>query len=303
MRVSLGLQMNSTAGYLREAAEKMLDAQRVVTTGKKISRPSDDPTLANRSMSIRSSINGIVQYQENTKLAKSVLDSSEAAVSSIADQMYQLQQVASQAGDGALSDVSKTSLLAQIKDIRQRVLGLAGTKYLDRYLFSGTSGDTAPIAATGANPPYSYQGDGAAIRIQVQPNEKIQTNVTANELFNLDGSAGAGIKDVFTVMQDLETAVKAGDVDTCSNLLADIQANHSNVLGIQAEIGARSGRLDDNALALTDSKNRLSDLLSNLEDADLPSAIINLQTQQNVYQAALSVTSQLMQRTLADYLS
>jgi flagellar hook-associated protein 3 FlgL len=304
MRVTLGLQMDSTSGYLRTAAEKMLDAQRVVTTGKKISKPSDDPTLTNRSMSIRSGMNGIEQYQENTNLAKSVIDSSEATVGDIADQLQLLQQAAGQV-NGALGEESKTAILAQIQDIRERLLGLADTKYLNRNIFSGTATNTSPIAANAANPavpPYIYQGDPQGINIQIQPAEKIQTNVTANQIFNLDGSAGAGVKDVFTIMQDLETAVKAGDVTGASDLKKDIDSNHSNVLGLQAELGARSARLDDNATALSDSKDRMAELLSNLEDADLPSAIIALQTQQNVYQTALSVTAKLMQKTLADYL-
>lgn len=305
MRVTLGLQTDSTKGHLREATERLLVAQRVVSTGKRISKPSDDPTLANRSMSIRSGINGIDQYLENTKLAKSVIDFSEATVGDIADQIRQLQQAATQAGDSSISQEAKTAVLAQIKDIRERLLGLADTKYLDKNLFSGTATGTPPIAANPANPavpPYIYKGDSEATDIRIQTTEKIQTNATADRLFNLDGSAGAGVKDVFTVMQDLETAVKAGDVNSASALLKDIGDNYSNVLGIQADLGARSARLEDNAAALTDSKNRMSELLSNLEDADLPSAIIELQTQQNVYQTALAVTAKIMQRTLADYL-
>lgn len=306
MRVTLGLQMDSTAGYLREAAEKMLEAQRVVTTGKKISKPSDDPTLTNRSMSIQSGIRGIEQYQENTNLAKSMLDSSESAVGGIGDQLQLLQQAATQAGDSSLSDESRQAIVAQIQYIRKRLLDLADTKFLDKHLFAGTETSTSPISPNAANPaipPYVYQGDPQGINIQIQPAEQVQTNVTAQELFNLDGSAGAGVKDVFTVMQDLETAVKAGDVKTCSSLLSDISANHSNVLGLQAGLGARSARLEDNATALANSKDRMAELLSNLEDADLPSAIIQLQTQQNVYQTALAVTAKLMQKTLADYLS
>lgn len=307
MRVTLGLQMNSTSGYLRSASERLLEAQRVVTTGKKITKPSDDPTLANRSMSLRSAINGIEQYRENNNLAKSVLDSSDAAVGSIVDQLELLQQAATQAGNASLSDEARQAIVSQIHNIRGRLLDIADTKFLDRYLFSGTMTTTPPLApntAVPAVPPYIYAGLADTIQIQIQPSETVQINVTANEIFNLDGSAGPGIRDVFTLMDDLESAVKAGDVTTCSSLLTDITANHANALGVQAGIGARSARLEENAGALIDSRDRMAELLSNLEDVDLPSAIIALQTQQNVYQAALTVTSSIMQhRTLADYLS
>ena len=77
MRVTLGMQTDRTQEYLREAAEKLMNAQQLVTTGKKISKPSDDPTLAGRAMSIQSGIRGLEQLQENNNLAKSSLSASD----------------------------------------------------------------------------------------------------------------------------------------------------------------------------------------------------------------------------------
>ncbi len=305
MRVTLGLQMGSTSAYLREASERLLDAQRVVTTGKRITKPSDDPTLANRSMSLRAAIDGLEQYSQNNDLAKSILDVSDATVGDIGDQMVLLRQQANKV-TGALSSETKTAILSGIDNIRGRLLDLANTQYLDRYVFSGTRTDTPPLApntAVPADPPYIFDGFADKIEIQIQPYERVQTNVTADQLFNLDGSAGAGVRDVFSLIEDLKAAVQAGDVQTCSDLLEDIDANHANLLAIQAGVGARAARLEENADALVASRDRLKELLSNLEDVDMPTAIIEMQTQQNVYQAALTVASNIMQhRTLADYL-
>lgn len=302
MKVTLSSQMDSTTRYLGEAAERLMNAQKLVTSGKKISLPSDDPTLAGRAMSIRSGIRGLEQYQENNNLAKSVLDSTDAAIGSITDEIQLLRQAASQAGNSSLSEEAKQGLLTQIRDIRDRLLTVADQKFLDRYLFSGCRTTTPPLAPSGGSPPYVYQGDADAIQIQIQPGSKISTNVTAQQLFNLNGSAGAGTKDIFSVIRDLETAVQAGDVASTSNSLGDIDDNLTNVLGLRAQIGARAARLEGNASALTDSKNRMAELLSNLEDTDMTQAIIGLQTQQNVYQAALAVASKIMQTSLVDYM-
>jgi flagellar hook-associated protein 3 FlgL len=277
----------------------------MVTTGKRITKPSDDPTLANRSMSIRTSMNGIEQYRENNNLAKSAIDTSEAVVGDIADELVLLRQEANKV-TGSLAPEAKTAILSEISNISNRLMDLSETKYLDRYIFSGTRTDTEPLTANTADPavpPYLYQGQPDAIEIQIQPAERVQTIVTADAIFNLDGSAGARVRDVFTLMDDLETAVEDGDVTACSDLLSDIDANHGNILGLQASLGARSARLEDNATALRDTNERMKDLLSTLEDVDLPTAIIEWQTQQNVYQAALTVSSSIMQhRTLADHL-
>ena len=306
MRIAFGFQMDSARGSLNSALENLSKAADRVTSGKKLTAPSDDPTLANRAMSLRSAINGIEQYKENTDSAKGVVDTSMSTVSDIADQIQLLQQAATQAGDSGLDSDSRTAIVAQIETIKSKLLNLADTKYLGKNIFSGTMTNTSPVTtnpATPAVPPYIYQGNTDPISIQIQASERTQINVTANEIFNLDGSAGASIKDVFTIIDDLETAVKAGDVPTCSGLLNDIDKNYSNVLGIQGRLGTRSAMLEDNSTALKQSKDRMSEMLSSVEDVDLTTAVIDLQKQQNIYQAALSVTTAIMQGdSLVDYL-
>ena len=47
---------------------------------------------------------------------------------------------------------------------------------------------------------------------------------------------------------------------------------------------------------------RLSTSLSNVENADLPKVIVDLQMQQTAYQASLAATSRVMQPSLLDFL-
>lgn len=302
MRVTLGLQMNSTIGRLREASENLLEAQQRITSGKKIRRPSDDVTLTGRAMNIRSTLKSLEQFAENNNLAKSALDSVDAATGSIADEIKLLRQAAMQAGSSTLSTEARQGIVAQIQSIGARLVDLANTRVLDRYIFSGCKTDTPPLAESGGSPPYTYQGDTGAILIRVQSGITVQTNVTGDRLFNLDGTGAPGARDLFTLVQDLETAVESGDVSATSSLLDDIDANLTNVLGIRAQVGARVSRLEANAAALAESTSRLEILLSNLEDVDLTQAVVELKTRENVYQAALAVASRIMQTSLVNYI-
>jgi flagellar hook-associated protein 3 FlgL len=68
------------------------------------------------------------------------------------------------------------------------------------------------------------------------------------------------------------------------------------------QVGARFQRVDamqsqNKADALTMKKN-----LSNLEDVDLAEIMMQLQTQQVAYQAALQATAKALQPSLADFL-
>ena len=302
MRVTLGLQMDATTGRLREAAQRLLDAQQRITSGKRIRSASDDVTLTGRAMNIRSALRGLAQFAENNGLAKSALESVDAAVGSVADEIKLLREAAMQAGSSTLSAEARQGIVAQIQSIRTRLLALANTRVLDRYVFSGCRTDTPPLSESGGSPPYNYQGDTGAIMIRIQPGATIQTNVTGDRLFNLGGAAAPGVRDLFTLTQNLEAAVESGDVSATSSLLDDIDANLTNVLGIRAQVGARVARTEHNADALAESTTRLQALLSNLEDVDLPQAVVELKTRENIYQAALAVTGRIMQISLVNYI-
>ncbi|MBI4734438.1 MAG: hypothetical protein HY779_06505, partial [Rubrobacteridae bacterium] len=54
---------------------------------------------------------------------------------------------------------------------------------------------------------------------------------------------------------------------------------------------------------LEQSKLNLTELLSNVEEADMAEVIVKLRTEQTVYQAALMTGSSIMQKSLIDFLS
>lgn len=302
MRVTLGLLMDTAAGRLSEASLKLLEAQQRVTSGKKIRTPSDDVTLTGRAMNIRSALRGLEQFEENNQLARTSLESTDSALGNITDEIRMLREAAVRAGSAALSKEARQGIAAQIRGIRSRLLDLASTRVLDRYLFSGHRTDTPPLAESGSSPPFVYQGDSGAVMIRIQTGITIQTNVTADRLFNLAESAIPGAKDLFTLTDELQAAVESEDVAAASRLLDDIDANLTNVLAIRAQVGARVARLEHNERALAESKTRLQALLSNLEDVDLPGAVVELKTRENVYQAALAVSARIMQISLVNYL-
>lgn len=303
MRVTLGTQTDAAAARMREATSRLLEAQMQLTSGKRINKPSDDVTATGRAMNIRSMLRSLAQFAENNNSAKNSLDSVEAALGNISNEIQQLRQAALQSGASTLSTDAKQGIVAQIKAIRTRLLDLAGTQVLDSYIFSGHKTDTPPIVETGGDPPYAYQGDSGAVTLRVQAGTTIQINVTGDQLFNFGGAAVPGVRDLLTLTHDMESAVISGDVSAASDLLNDLDANLTNVLGIRAQIGARTARLEANSTALAESTSRMQALLSSTEDIDLTQAVIQLKTRENLYEAALAVASRIIQNSLVNYIN
>jgi flagellar hook-associated protein 3 FlgL len=69
-----------------------------------------------------------------------------------------------------------------------------------------------------------------------------------------------------------------------------------------SDVGARYNRVTQMKQSAEDRLMSVSSQLSDIEDVDLPKAIMELQLQQTSYQAALAATAKVIQPSLIDFL-
>ncbi|MDQ2686656.1 MAG: flagellar biosynthesis protein FlgL, partial [Armatimonadota bacterium] len=70
----------------------------------------------------------------------------------------------------------------------------------------------------------------------------------------------------------------------------------------RATVGAKMNEVDSTKQRLTRAQGDYQNAVSNVEDVDLATAYVQLQSAQNVYQASLVTTSKAFQHSLSDYL-
>lgn len=87
-----------------------------------------------------------------------------------------------------------------------------------------------------------------------------------------------------------------------SSTITDIERNIDRVLSIVSELGTKMQRLEATENKILDLKVVTERFLSENEDVDLPQVILEFQTQQNVYQAALASAAKLIQPNLFEFL-
>lgn len=115
-----------------------------------------------------------------------------------------------------------------------------------------------------------------------------------------EGTENAG---VFAVMDQIINAVKSGDSDTISDLLGKIDQKLDTLLTNRSIVGARTNRLEMQQTRLKNIDVSYTGLLADNEDADIAEVSINLQMQENVYNASLAVGAKIIQPSLIDFLS
>ena len=112
-----------------------------------------------------------------------------------------------------------------------------------------------------------------------------------------------GSSDMMGSLIVLTNALENDDQEGTSLLLQNMDEAMNNLLTYRSSVGARAIRLESIDARLVDLNLGFTELLSNIEDADLAELITELSTHENNYQAALMAAGKIVQPTLLDFLS
>ena len=139
MRVTNSMISNSASAHITNAKNSLLKYSDQYTTQKKIQRPSDDPTVAVRSLKLRTTYSQLTQYAEkNVQDAMSWMDTTETALENISKKFDSMKSYFNQGANDYLKADDRKSVL---KTLQQYVKSIfedeANTDYSGRYVFTG----------------------------------------------------------------------------------------------------------------------------------------------------------------------
>ena len=294
MRVTNSLTQATLTSNVETSLTNLNTITTEISTGKKLNSPSDDPAGAAYSMSLRASLVDNTQYQANADQAKTFLTASDAALSDVSNAILSARQIASAGANSTQTPDSLNALSAQIDGIISSVIQSANSDVHGKYLFSGTQTTTAPYiddsSAHFRGP--TYQGNDGSVTATVGKNNNLTIGTTGDSVF--DG--------LFSTLTDLKANLASGNITALSADLGKLDTNTSTVSAARANIGAQINTVTSVTQNLTRAAGSYQDAISNVEDVDLASAYVQLQSAQNVYQASLVAVSKGYQHSLADYL-
>ncbi len=104
--------------------------------------------------------------------------------------------------------------------------------------------------------------------------------------------------DIDNFVAGLET----GDATVVGAFLGKVDGHLNQILSVRADIGARVNRMELVANRISDNTISYTTMLSDVQDADMAGVIMYLKNAENVYKAALSTGSKVIQPSLIDYL-
>ena len=300
-RITSNMISRSVLNDLNEVSQRLSKTQQRMSSGKQITRPSDDPYGTSRALSLRTDIAGTQQYQRNVGEATAWQSVTDSAMSKITEAVQRARDLAVQGASDSAGQAARNAAAAEIDQLIESVKQEANASYGGHYVFSGTATSTAPYAVGGAD---AYLGDSAVVAREIGPGVSVQVNVIGSSL--LGNGQGAADGKLLNVLRDISQHLKSGLVADANTLrttdLKSLDTNLDALSQARATVGATTNRLESADSRLQEVEGSLTKLLSDVEDADMAKTYVDFSMQQTVYQSALKAGSNIVQQSLLDFL-
>ncbi len=153
MRVTNSMISNSSRSHITRAKNHLMTAENQYTTKKKILRPSDDPTIAIRSLKLRTTYSQLIQYTEkNVQDAMSWMDTTETALNKINGILVDMKGYLNQGSNDPLKSDDRDAVLSVLQRFADAIFeDHANTDYSGRYVFTGYRTDTSLLFSSDTN--------------------------------------------------------------------------------------------------------------------------------------------------------
>jgi flagellar hook-associated protein 3 FlgL len=303
MRLSNQMLARNTLSDLTNVASKLYDTQRKMSSGKEITRPSDDPFGTTRALTSRRDLEDIQQLKRNVDDARSWQGVTEVALAKITDAVQRTRELLVQGASDSNSTTQREAIAKEIDQLAETIKTEAGGNYGGRYIFSGTATNTKPYAVGGSD---VYAGDGGDIFRQIGPGVSIPVNVRGSSFLGGDPAVAQPDGLLLNTLRDVAAHLRGGTpADAAALRNADLQGldrNLDNLTAIRATVGATTNRLETATLRLRELEEAADNSLAQVEGADMAKTLTDFSLQQAVYQSALKTGANIVQNSLLDFL-
>lgn len=297
MRITNNMLSTNLMRNIQSAQGKLDSLQNQLSSFHRVNKPSDDPAGVENIMKLNTNISYVNQWKKNAEQAVSYMSTTDSVMGNISSMLGRIKELAVQGASDTSTPQSRKAIAAEVDQISEELQNMANTKVGNKYIFGGTNTIQKPlvsVAAADGTP--NWVGNSDPVAYKVGDGDPLSISVDGDKLFN---SATQGL---FQTLSNLSTALNNDDGTAIGATLGDIDANLDNFINQRADLGARVNRFT----TLTDQLNTMSMNLQNsvstIQDADMAQTILEFQSQQNVYQAALSVGAKIIQPSLVDFI-
>ena len=294
-RVTQQTVQRTTLANVQLNLAKMSDLQARMSSGKLITKPSDDPAGTATAMSLRSQVRAAEQFSRNADDGVGWLSTVDFALNASVTDLRKARDLTVQGGNGSLNAAGREAIARQLEGVRDGLLAQANATYLGRSVFAGTSDAGVAFTDGAAVPPYAWTGTaGATVDRRLATDTTVRADADGATVF------GTGAGSVFALIDSIAADLRAGL--NVGPRLTEIDTRMDTMLGELSGAGTRYNQMTAGQDLTGKAVMDLTSQLGRVEDIDLAATILDLESQEVAYKGALGAAARVLQPTLMDFL-
>lgn len=291
---------------LERAQRRVSDAQRQISSGKRVNVASDDPDIVSDLLRLRSALQRNTQIQSNLATAQAAAVVADNTLDASIKLLDRALTLGAQGATGTQTAAGRQIIAGDIQSLQEELVSFSQTQSGGRYIFSGDQ-DTAPAYQLNLGSPGGVDRllTSASTRLIENPaGGSFPGSQTAQDIFdsrNPDDSLAPD--NAFAALNNLRLALLNNDVDGINSAIGSLKLASDRLNTSQSFYAAVENRIQDATNFTNQYQVQLKTELSHREDADIVAASLELSQGNLQVQAALQMRGSIPRTTLFDFLN
>ncbi|MDX9858172.1 MAG: flagellar hook-associated protein FlgL [candidate division Zixibacteria bacterium] len=181
MRVTNNMISNRVVFNMQRSLGRFFDLETQMSSGRRINKPSDDPSGTLRDLNYRTELAKIEQYQKNISQALNWTATYDQVLADTKNFVSEAKEIAVAMSNDTYDDIAREASAGQIRSLIDQITSLANTRLEDRAIFAGHRTRITPfnVNATGA----VYGGNNGQIEFEVDNGQRLSVNLPGDDVF------------------------------------------------------------------------------------------------------------------------
>jgi flagellar hook-associated protein 3 FlgL len=283
---------------IQQSEQSVQNALQEVSSGQRVSAPSDDPAAAAMLVQLQAESNNVDQYTTNAESALGQAQTADSTVSSVVALLNRAVTLGVEGANGTESTSDRQAIATSVQSLLTNVVALANTTYQGVSLFGGTQNGTAAFTASSTSSTgYQYNGNSGISQVQIGDSLSVQASIPGNTLFDNPNASVLG------ALSGLATALTSGSSTDIGNATAAVTTALNYVTEQHVVYGSAINEINSQETYLAQDKVTLSAQATSLVGVNTATAAEDLTAAEQNDSAVLAASSKVLQNTLLNYLS
>ncbi len=309
---------------LNRVEQRLAEANSQISSGKRINVAADAPDQVDTLLQLRANQQHNQQIQSNLTLADTDAQSADNALTGAIALMDRATTLAAQGTDTSLTADTRSSMAAEAQSLLEQMVSFSQTQVQGRYIFSGDQADSPSyqldLSAVDGSGVDVLTSAGSTRQIEDPSGGTFAASKTAAEIFGpvtqaTDDSGNPLLDDngnpvyqpasdnAFAALNGLRVALQNNDMAGINTAISAIKQVSTHLNTMQGFYGSLEDRIQDAANSATNINSKLETEISSIQDADIPTAALELTQANTQLEAAMTMQGKMPHSTLFSYLA